>query len=501
MSTTLPSTYSQTQILLQAHAPQALQNWIDHTHVEAGAEHTNTNPPDPTKLEESTPSLESFVRHVPDESLKNRERYVPVTSPHDGSVLSYVPLSGAKDVDTAVKSARRAWEGWSNRTVKDRVQILMKFHQLVVEHADELAHLINKAEALAEIAKGNETVEYAISLPQIIQGKMLEVSRGVHCYDMRKPLGVIASVVPFNFPYMVPMWTLPIAIATGNTMVLKPSEKVPLTMCRTMELLRDAGLPQGVVNLVHGTAEAVNHLCDHPDVKAVTFVGTTRIAEIVSKRCRNLNKRVLALGGAKNHLVSSPECNLEMASSDIVNSFTGCSGQRCMAASVLLTIGPQPELTDLLIRKASQLTPGKDSGCVGPVIDGVSQEKILRYIDEAQNSGAKILLDGRSWAHERHEGWWVGPTIIQHSKKTDPALHDEIFGPVLSIYQCESKEEAIEIENGNPYGNAGGYFVNSCVLLVCGALNVAVFFSVHLHAKWRNRGVVHEEVPGRDDWS
>ncbi|KAJ3057243.1 hypothetical protein HK097_010603 [Rhizophlyctis rosea] len=443
MSTTPPS---QLQTLLQAHAPQPLQNWIDHTHIQCGAEIQNENPPDP-------------------ESHTKSDKFLPVTSPHDGRVVSYVPLSGEGDVRRAVESAGRAWEGWSNRTVKDRVQILMNFHQLVIKHADELADLIvlehgkNRAEALAEIAKGNETVEYAISLPQLIQGKILEVSRGVHCHDVRKPLGVVASVVPFNFPFMVPMWTLPIAIATGNTMVLKPSEKVPLTMSRVMELLRDAGLPKGVVNLVHGTAEAVNHLIDHPDVKAVTFVGTTRIAEIVSKRCRNLNKRVIALGGAKNHLVSSPDCNIEMAAADIVNSFSGCSGQRCMAASVLLTIGSQHDLLDLIVRKASQLTPGSAPGHVGPVIDSNSQEKILRYINEAEQHGAKVLLDGRGWAKERKEGWWVGPTVLVHTDKGDQALRDEIFGPVLSVLECGTKEEAVKIENGNEYGNAGGLFL------------------------------------------
>jgi malonate-semialdehyde dehydrogenase (acetylating)/methylmalonate-semialdehyde dehydrogenase len=326
---------------------------------------------------------------------------------------------------------------------------------------------------LAEIAKGNETVEYAISLPQLIQGKILEVSRGVTCHDVRRPLGVVVSIVPFNFPFMVPFWTLPIAIACGNTMIVKPSEKVPLTMNRVVELLMEAGVPQGVVNLVHGTASsnnlydnviAVMALCSHPKVKAVTFVGTTRVAEIISKHCRGLNKRVLALGGAKNHLIAAPDCNIEMTAQDVVNSFCGkvlfcllflgCTGQRCMAASVLLTLGEQPELIARIVEKASTLVAGQESGQIGPVIDKLSQEKIVKYINEAESAGAKILLDGRSWT-SKSEGFWVGPTVILHQNRKDRALHEEIFGPVISIYVCKDKEEAIEIENGNPYGNAG----------------------------------------------
>lgn len=244
----------------------------------------------------------------------------------------------------------------------------------MIKNKEKLADLIvlehgkTKEEALAEIAKGNETVEYAISLPQVAIGNYLEVSRGVTCTDSKKPLGVVCSIVPFNFPFMVPHWTLPIAIACGNTLIIKPSEKVPLTMTFVMELLKESGLPDGVVNLIHGTAPVVQQLCDHPDVKALTFVGTTKVAEILSHRCRNLNKRILALGGAKNHLVAWPDCNLEMASSDVVASFTGCSGQRCMAASVLLTIGQQQELLDLIVKKAASIEPGQEGKlAMGPV--------------------------------------------------------------------------------------------------------------------------------------
>ncbi|KAJ8328020.1 hypothetical protein QVD99_006251 [Batrachochytrium dendrobatidis] len=401
--------------------------------------------------------------------------FLPVTSPATGSVIAHVPLSTVEDVDAAVLSAQTSYESWSSRTVKDRVQILVRFHQLVIKHSKKLAELImlehgkTFTEAMGEISKGNETVEYAMSMPQVSQGKILEVSRGVHCHDVRKPLGVVVSIVPFNFPFMVPMWTLPIAIASGNSMVIKPSEKVPLTMSFTMELLKEAGLPDGVVNLVHGTARVVNQLVDHPCVKAVTFVGTSLVAELIYKHGSNLNKRVLALGGAKNHLVAYPDRNLDMAANDIVASFTGCAGQRCMAASVLLTIGVQSDLVAAIVKKASALKPGQAEGCseiMGPVIDKASYTKISSYIQKSIDSGAQILIDGRTgqWDPQSPDaklphpsmssGFWLGPTIILHKTKTDAALHDEIFGPVLSIYQVATKEEAIQIENESPYGNA-----------------------------------------------
>ncbi|KAI8899032.1 Aldehyde/histidinol dehydrogenase [Globomyces pollinis-pini] len=395
---------------------------------------------------------------------------IDIISPASNKVIGKVALSSPDQVDAAVQAAHNAFLSWSSLTVKSRIQYLIRFHQLVIKHKDELADLIvlehgkTKEEALAEVAKGNETVEFALSLPQIYLGTHLEVSRGVHCQDVRRPHGVVVSIVPFNFPFMVPMWTLPIAIAAGNTFVLKPSEKVPLTMGFTMKLIQEAGFPEGVVNIVHGTASVVQQLCDHPKVKAVTFVGTSHVAELLSHRCRLLNKRVLCLGGAKNHLVASPDCDIDMASSDIVASFSGCSGQRCMAASVLLTIGSQPKLLEAIVKKAEALGPAQSGKNIGPVIDAISRDKIVRYIEESEKGGAKILLDGRKWITrddlKASGGFWVGPTVILHTNKKDSALHDEIFGPVISIYECSTKEEAIEIENANPYGNAACIYTN-----------------------------------------
>jgi len=392
-------------------------------------------------------------------------KYLEVFSPSTGEQVGSVCLSSIKDVDQAVEVAKEAHLGWKALTVKARAAIMFKFHHLMAEHQAELADLIvrengkNRAEALADVAKGMETIEWACSLPQLVGGKTLMVSRGIQCHEVRDSLGVVACIVPFNFPAMVPMWTLPIALTCGNSVILKPSEKVPLTMNRIAGLLKEAGIPDGVFQMVNGTVDAVNGLVDNPEVAAVTFVGSSRVAEIVSKRCRNLNKRCIALGGAKNHLVTLPDCNVDMASNDILASFAGCCGQRCMAASVLLLVGDCEEVLSKLIEKASKLQPGCEKGQVGPVIDAASQQRILKYIDEAEAGGAKILLDGRPWS-KREKGTWVGPTIIMHENEADRALHDEIFGPVISCMRVKTWAEALRIENSNPHGNAAAVYTS-----------------------------------------
>lgn len=352
---------------------------------------------------------------------------------------------------------------------------MLKFHALVRENAKELAECIvlengkNMTEALADVAKGNETVEYACSLPQLMQGKIDRVSSEVTCRDRRDPLGVVVSIVPFNFPFMVPHWTLPIALVTGNTIVLKPSEKVPLTMYKVIELFEKAGFPRGVVNMVNGTREVVEGLIDHELVKAVTFVGSSPVAKLVKERCNGLNKRCTALGGAKNHLIALPDCDIEGTSSDVVVSYAGCAGQRCMAASVLLIVGAdkdgpqQKALLDKVIEKAKAISPGTEPGKMGPVIDELSMKKILGYIEQSEKEGATILLDGRSWSTEMGDtkGNWIGPTIILHENKTDKAMNEEVFGPVLSVYKVGTWQEAIAIENGNPFGNAAAIYTTN----------------------------------------
>ncbi|TMW59082.1 hypothetical protein Poli38472_007227 [Pythium oligandrum] len=392
--------------------------------------------------------------------------YVDVLSPSTGEVIGQCALSTPEDVDAAVANAKSAFPEWSKLTIKSRAAIMFKFHALMNQHADELADIVvqengkNKMEALASVMKGNETVEYACSLPQLAQGKTLQVSRGITCEELREPLGVVASVVPFNFPVMVPMWTIPIALTMGNCVILKPSEKVPLTMRRVAQLLLEAGVPPGVFQVVNGKEDAVTRLCDHPDVSALTFVGSSRVAQLVARRCRALDKRVLALGGAKNHLVALPDADNEMAAKDIVASFAGCAGQRCMAASVLLLVGDCSDLLSLVIEKSKQLTRGTNAGQVGAIIDAASRDRILKYINEAEQGGAKVLVDGRAWATEG-QGFWVGPTVLLHASAEDAALHDEIFGPVLSVYPVGSMEDALAIENHNDYGNAASVYTSN----------------------------------------
>jgi len=400
-------------------------------------------------------------------------QYLDIINPSDSSILGKVAISNSTDVNAAVTAANNAFSNkWSCMTVKSRAALMLKFHALVRKNANELATLIvlengkNMTEALADVAKGNETVEYACSLPQLMQGKIDRVSSEVTCRDRRDPLGVVVSIVPFNFPFMVPHWTLPIALVTGNTIVLKPSEKVPLTMWKVIELLEEAGFPKGVVNIVNGTKEAVESLIDHPLVKAVTFVGSSPVAKLVSDRCHSLNKRCTALGGAKNHLIALPDCDVKTTANDVVVSYAGCAGQRCMAASVLLIVGDkegiqQKAKLSSVIEKASTIQPGTEPGQMGAVIDEQSYKKIIGYIEQSEKEGAKILLDGRSWSSQQSGGNWIGPTIILHESKNDRAMKEEIFGPVLSVHFVNTWQEAIAIENNNPFGNAAAIYTTN----------------------------------------
>lgn len=284
------------------------------------------------------------------------------------------------------------------------------------------------------------------------------------------------SITHLSIYLQVPHWTLPIALVTGNTIIIKPSEKVPLTMHKVIELFEKAGFPKGVINLVNGTKDAVEGLIDHPLVRAVTFVGSSPVAKLVAERCRSLDKRCTALGGAKNHLIALPDCDVESTASDVVVSYAGCAGQRCMAASVLLIVGgdvndegtPQHALLHKVIEMASKIQPGTGPGQMGPVIDNSSKEKILGYIEQSEKEGASVLLDGRWWISRKREavdtsngGNWIGPTVILHKSKTDRAMNEEVFGPVLSVFNVASWQEAIDIENSNPFGNAAAIYTTN----------------------------------------
>src|SRR5213596_3326208 len=323
--------------------------------------------------------------------------FLEVYNPSDGSIISRVPLSTQDDVDAAVASAHKAFPAWSATPIKERVQVFYRYKALLEKHIDELAALITEengkiaSEARAEVLKSAELTEFACSLPQITPGEVLEVSRGVECRVERYPVGVVASVTPFNFPNMVPNWTLPNALALGNCMILKPSEQVPISAGRIAELLREAGLPDGVFNVVHGGQETVEAICDHPDIEGITFVGSTRVAKIVYRRGTANLKRVLALGGAKNHLIVMPDAEPDMTSSNVVASMSGCAGQRCMAASVMMAVGNTDHIINRMVSIMRNMVPGVH---LGPVISREAKQRIEGYITEAEKGGAKVLVDG-----------------------------------------------------------------------------------------------------------
>jgi malonate-semialdehyde dehydrogenase (acetylating)/methylmalonate-semialdehyde dehydrogenase len=388
-----------------------------------------------------------------------------VYDPSHGTVISRVPLSAAREVDAAVASARAAFPAWAATPIKERVQVFYRYKTLLEQRIDELAALVTEengkiaSEARAEILKSAELTEFACSLPQITTGEVLEVSRGVECRVERYPLGVVASIAPFNFPNMVPNWTIPNAIALGNCMILKPSELVPLSANRIAELLAEAGLPAGVLQIVHGGREAVEAICDHPDIAAVSFVGSTRVAKIVYRRATANLKRCLALGGAKNHLIAMPDADREMAASNIVASMSGCAGQRCMAASVLVAVDATDDIVGRIAEIARAMVPGRD---IGPVISGAALERITRYIDEAEAAGATVLVDGRgARVAGREDGFYIGPTVIDHVTPDMHIAQDEVFGPVLAIVRAKNVEEALHIENASSYGNAASVFTES----------------------------------------
>jgi malonate-semialdehyde dehydrogenase (acetylating) / methylmalonate-semialdehyde dehydrogenase len=388
-----------------------------------------------------------------------------VYNPSTGAVIARVPLSGAAEVDAAVQAARRALPAWAGMPIKDRVQIFFRYRQLLERDLGSLSSLVSEengkvaSEAQAEVLKSMELCEFAVSLPQITAGEVLEVSRGVECRVERYPVGVVASITPFNFPNMVPNWTIPNALVLGNCMVLKPSELVPLSANRIAELLQEAGLPDGVLNVVHGGTAAVEAICDHPGIDAISFVGSTRVAKIVYRRGTGNLKRVLALGGAKNHLIVLPDAEPEMTSSNVTASMSGCAGQRCMAASVMVAVGESTPIIERLVQCARALVPGEH---VGPVISREAKARIEGFITEAEQAGAHVLVDGRNAVVPGREGgFFVGPTVIDHVRPDMRIAQEEVFGPVLAIVRVPDVDAAIAVENSSPYGNAASVYTEN----------------------------------------
>jgi malonate-semialdehyde dehydrogenase (acetylating)/methylmalonate-semialdehyde dehydrogenase len=385
-----------------------------------------------------------------------------VTSPVDGSLLGEIHAADQATVDETVAAAQTAFGGWSRLPVKARVQVLYRFKHLVEQNLGGLAELAasesgkTKEEAEAGILKGIEVVEYAASLPQLIGGEILEVSAGIDCHSRRYPLGVVAGITPFNFPAMVPMWMFPLALACGNTFILKPSEQVSLTPLRLADLLTEAGLPPGVFNVLTGARETVEAVLDHPGVAAVAFVGSTAVARQVHARGTSREKRVLALGGAKNHLVILPDADPDATAKNIIASAFGCAGQRCMAASALLALPGTEGILDRIEAYARKIRVGED---MGAIVSAKAQQRIIGYIDRAAARGLRLRVDGRNAAAPgKPGGYYVGPTLIDQVPATDECACDEIFGPVLSIVRVDSLDQALAIENRSPYGNAASLF-------------------------------------------
>jgi malonate-semialdehyde dehydrogenase (acetylating)/methylmalonate-semialdehyde dehydrogenase len=414
---------------------------------------------------EGTMTYSSVQNFIGGQFVAASGQQVPLVSPLDGRTISQVPQSGAAEVDAAAAAAEGAFGPWSRQTIKQRAGVMYRYRELLVRHTGELAERIHAEngktldEARAEIVRAIEVTEFACSLPQLAVGEVLEVSPGVECRVDRVPLGVVASIAPFNFPMMVPHWTIPIAMTLGNTFIFKPSDKVPLSAVRTAELLAEAGLPPGVFNVVHGERAAALAICDHPEIQAVTFVGSTPVAKDVYARATSRFKRALCLGGAKNHLIVLPDAPVEATAENAVASMAGCAGQRCMAAASLLAVGEIDAVIDEVCQAARRLVPGKN---LGPVISAAAKARIERFIDEAEVGGAKVLVDGRGARVVGCEGgFYVGPTVIDHVRPEMRIAQEEVFGPVLAIIRTRDVDEALAIENASPFGNAAAIYTRS----------------------------------------
>ena len=397
--------------------------------------------------------------------------FTPVYNPSHGEVIAQAPESSAKEVGLAVQAALKAFPEWADTPVVERARIMLRFVHLLEQNFDELARLVTREhgktidEARGDMRRGIEMVEFACAAPSILMGQTLDnVARGIDGQVQRHPLGVCAGITPFNFPAMVPLWMFPIAIVSGNTFILKPSPKVPLTPMRMAELLSEAGLPKGVFNIVHGGAEAVDALLTHPDVAAISFVGSTKVAKHIYETGTAAGKRVQAAGGAKNYMLVMPDADLDAATSQIVGAAFGCSGQRCMAGSIAVAVGKAGDpLIDSLSTAAAKMRvgPTDNGGAVdmGPVIDKAARDRIRSYIDIGVNEGASLAADGRGiLLTESSEGFFVGPTIFDNVAPQMQIARDEIFGPVLSVMRVDDLHEAIARANQSSYGNGAVIF-------------------------------------------
>lgn len=394
----------------------------------------------------------------------------PVYNPATGKVIAQTPLSTADDLDRAVEKARAAFEGWSATPVGERARVLFRFKMLLEEHFEELRDLVtlengkDKKDAGGEVRRGIEVVEFACGMPTLMMGESVrDVARGVDNVSHRYPLGVVAAITPFNFPCMVPLWTIPVAIGAGNAYILKPSERTPLAAQRLGELLAEAGLPDGVFNIVNGAREAVNAILEHPGIEAVSFVGSQPVAEHVYTRGTAHGKRVQALAGAKNSMIVMPDAVLDKTVENMISSAYGNAGERCLAGSVAVAVGEAADPLVAALKEqaaAMKVGPGQDEESeLTPVIRDEHREKVRDYIDLGESEGAEVVLDGREPPLE--EGFFMGATLLDNVTGDMRVGREEIFGPVLSVVRVDSLEEAIEFTNGSRFGNACSIFTES----------------------------------------
>jgi malonate-semialdehyde dehydrogenase (acetylating)/methylmalonate-semialdehyde dehydrogenase len=396
-----------------------------------------------------------------------------VWNPATGEQQAEVVLAETADVDAAVQAAKKAFETWQNVSLVRRARIMFAFRELIDRNLDKLAEIVSAehgkvvADAKGEVIRGMEVVEFATGIPQLLKGEFSEqVSTDVDAYSFRQPLGVCAGITPFNFPAMVPMWMHPIAIATGNTFVLKPSERDPSASNFIAQLYAEAGLPDGVFNVVHGDKIAVDAILSHPDVAAVSFVGSTPIARYIHETASSAGKRVQALGGAKNHAVVLPDADMDFAANHITSAGYGSAGERCMAISAVVAVGSAgDEIVEKLREKTEEIKvgPGDDkSSDMGPVVTPEARQRIVGYVNSGEQAGATLVVDGRDLVVEGHEnGFFVGPTLFDRVSTEMDIYRDEIFGPVVVVLRADSFDEAINLINSNAYGNGTAVFTNS----------------------------------------
>ena len=417
------------------------------------------------------PQIDHFVngKHFAGRGIRTLNVFNPAT----GDVVAWVKAATAADVDAAVQAARAAFPGWSETSAIKRARVLFKFKALLEEHYDELAALITQqhgkvfSDAQGEVQRGLEVVEFACGIPQLLKGDYTEqVGGGIDNWSMRQPLGVVAGITPFNFPVMVPMWMYPIAIACGNTFVLKPSERDPGPSIRVAELLKEAGLPDGVFNVVHGDKEAVDALIAHPDVEALSVVGSTPIAEYIHSEGARRGKRVQALGGAKNHLVVMPDSDLDIVASALIGSAYGSAGERCMAVSVAVAVGDElgDRLVDKLVPRVRglKIRDGMESDAdMGPVVTAQHKARIEGYIEHGIKEGARLVVDGRGFSVPGREGgFFLGGSLFDHVTAEMKIYKEEIFGPVLCVIRVPDFESAIALVNAHEFGNGVSCYTN-----------------------------------------